>query len=441
MLQSITFKVLGIGALALLMLIPLLTVKDLIRERVEQREEALRSIARGWGSDQRVGGPVLAVPRDVEVTKTDGWVMTADGRGAKPAETTSTEQRTEFRLPETLDTTAELAIERRRYSIYEAPVYVAHLHMKARFVAAQLAGLNAPAYHPDGATLRLPIFDLQGLREVVGVRINGSERYFEPGEPVSDTPAVSVPLQATDLKQELLVEVELQLAGTVSLQFMPFARTTTLEVRGPWGDPSFIGAPLPVQHDIKKDAFSARWQALDLNRSYRQSWMAGDAQAQNLGNSAFGVSLFEPGNLYLQNTRAGKYGLLFVALTFIAFFLFEVLKRLRVHPLQYLLVGLALCTFYLVLLALSEQIGFGLAYVIAATAVVLMIAGYAAAVLATWRGGLTLGVILGAVYGLLYGLVVSEQYGLLMGALSLLAVVGLLMYLTRRIDWYAYARA
>lgn len=142
-------------------------------------------------------------------------------------------------------------------------------------------------------------------------------------------------------------------------------------------------------------------------------------------------------DVYRSNERAGKYGLLFIALSFVAFFLFEVLKRLRVHPLQYLLVGLALATFYLVLLALSEQLGFGLAYALAAAAVVLMVGGYAAAVLATRRAGVLLGATMAAVYGLLYALVVSEQYSLLVGALVLLGVVGLLMYLTRRVDWYA----
>lgn len=440
--QSVTFKVLGIGALALLMLFPLVQVQDLIRERVMQRDEALGSIAQGWGGPQKVGGPVLVVERDVEVTEKNGWVMTADGRGAKPAETTTTERRSEFRLAESLDIGGDLAIEKRRYSIYEAPVYTAHLRLKARFGAAQLGGLTEAksGYHLDDAVLRLPLSDLRGLREVVAVRINGTARQFEPGDPVSDIAAVSVPLTKTDFAQDIAVELELQLAGTERLEFLPLARTTTVDVRGPWADPSFIGAPLPVQREVAAQTFSAHWQALDLNRGFGQSWLQGDSHTQYLGNSAFGVSLYQPANLYLQNTRAGKYGLLFVALTFVAFFLFEVLKRLRVHPLQYLLVGLALCTFYLVLLALSEQVGFAPAYALAAGAVVLMIAGYAAAVLATWRGGMMLGGVLAAVYALLYGLVVSEQYGLLIGSLALLMVVGLLMYLTRRIDWYSYSR-
>ena len=152
-------------------------------------------------------------------------------------------------------------------------------------------------------------------------------------------------------------------------------------------------------------------------------------------SDAFGVNLYQPVDLYQQNERAGKYGVLFIALTFVAFFLFEVLKKLRVHPVQYLLVGLALTTFYVVLLALSEKVGFAWAYLAAAAAVVLMVGGYAAAVLHTRKAGAMLGMALALIYALLYGLVVSEQYSLLMGAIALLAVVAALMYLTRKVDW------
>jgi inner membrane protein len=316
------------------------------------------------------------------------------------------------------------------------------VHLAAKFGPAQLEHIlgEKSGYRRDAATLRLPLSDLRGLREVVAVRINGEARALEPSAGVAELPAVEVKLVPADLQRELTAEFTLRIAGTERLEFLPLARVSSLDASGPWGDPGFVGAPLPAQREVRDGRFSAHWQALDLNRGYRQQWVEGDGPAPTLGSAAFGVNLYEPASLYLQNTRAGKYGLLFVALTFVAFFLFEVLKKLRVHPLQYLLVGLALSTFYLVLLALSEQVGFAAAYAAAAGAVVLMIAGYAAAVLATWRAGAVLGAVLAAVYALLYFLVSSEAYSLLTGALALLGVVGLLMFLTRRVDWYAYAR-
>src|SRR5690606_4668150 len=181
------------------------------------------------------------------------------------------------------------------------------------------------------------------------------------------------------------------------------------------------------------------WQVLDLNRRIPQRWNERQADAIALAASAFGVALVQPASPYQQNVRAGKYGVLFIALAFVAFFLFEVVRGLRVHPVQYMLVGLALCTFSVVLLALSEQAGFALAYACAAGASVVMVGGYASAVLAQRRAGWMLGGLLGLVYALLYGLVTSEDHALLMGALALLAAVALLMYLTRRVDWYAMA--
>ncbi len=439
LLQSITFKVLGIGALALLMLLPLAQVDGLIRERAGLREEARRRIGEAWGGDQVVGGPVLAVPRTLRERQPASWVAGPNGSSVKVEPGWADVQRSEFRLADTLAAQARLQVERRRYGIYEFPVYTARVTLRARFAAADLAPLRdaAAGYDVSRAQWRLPVADLRGLREVAAVRVNGEARRLEPSDAVAGIAAVAIPLQTRDLDDALLIEAEFELAGTERLQFLPLARSTTVDVAAPWGDPSFIGAGLPVQRRVASQDFTAHWQALDLNRGFPQTVLDSDLDAGRLGAAAFGVALYQPVDVYRSNERAGKYGLLFIALSFVAFFLFEVLKRLRVHPLQYLLVGLALATFYLVLLALSEQLGFGLAYALAAAAVVLMVGGYAAAVLATRRAGVLLGATMAAVYGLLYALVVSEQYSLLVGALVLLGVVGLLMYLTRRVDWYA----
>src|SRR4030095_4353442 len=152
----------------------------------------------------------------------------------------------------------------------------------------------------------------------------------------------------------------------------PLARRTDVHVSSAWPDPGFDGAFLPAARRVDANGFDAEWQVLDLNRRYAQRWSAGENEGGALCASAFGISLVQPAGSYQQNVRAGKYGVLFIALTFVAFFLFEVLRGLRVHPVQYLLVGLALCTFYVVLLALSEQIGFGFAYAIAGAVVVMM---------------------------------------------------------------------
>ncbi|EIL87789.1 inner membrane protein [Rhodanobacter fulvus Jip2] len=428
--QTVTAKVLGIGALALLMTIPLLQVRELVSERQQLRSDAISQIAQGWGGKQVIGGPVLVVPtlRQVAV---EGQLTPRWQTGSESV------------LADTLKQDVAMVVTTRSYGIYSAPVFVATVTLAAQFRAqdvAQYRHASDASWQGGKAELRLPVGDLRGLQKISEWRVNGhSARFESSADRLGRWPTVVVPVDLDTLgDQPIDVQIVLKLAGTEALQLLPLARSTDVTMRAPWSDPGFIGAALPLAHTIDADGFSAHWHLLDLNRSYGQHWSDGDAGVSDaLQASTFGVQLYQPVDVYQRNVRAGKYGLLFIAMTFVAFFLFEVLKRLRVHPVQYLLVGAALATFYVVLLALSEQIGFGPAYALAATAVVLMVGGYAMAVLRARRAGALLGGVLGLIYAMLYGLIAAEQYALLIGALVLLATVALMMYLTRRIDWYA----
>ncbi|KZC18736.1 MULTISPECIES: cell envelope integrity protein CreD [Rhodanobacter] len=428
--QSVTAKVLGIGVLALLMTIPLLQVRELVGERQQLREGAITQIAQGWGGQQVLGGPVLVVPTLRQVAP--------DGQAAPRWQAGS-----ESVLADALKLDVAMAVETRSYSIYAAPVFVATVKLGAQFRAqdiAQYRRASNATWQGGKAELRLPVGDLRGLQEVTELRINGQPARFESSaDRLGSWPNVVVPIDLDALgEQPIDVQIGLKLAGTEALQLLPLARSTDVTIRAPWRDPSFVGAALPLARSIDGHGFSAHWHLLDLNRSYGQHWSDDDNMQPALQASTFGVQLYQPVDVYQRNVRAGKYGLLFIAMTFVAFFLFEVLKRLRVHPVQYLLVGAALATFYVVLLALSEQIGFGPAYALAAAAVAVLVGGYAMAVLRARRAGLLLGGVLGLIYAMLYGLIAAEQYALLIGALVLLAMVALMMYLTRRIDWYAY---
>ncbi len=429
--QTVTAKVLGIGVLALLMTIPLMQVNGLVLERQQLRETAVTQIAQGWGGDQVLGGPVLVVPtlRQVSVAENQPYQLRAGS---------------ESMLADTLKMDVAMSVQTRSYGIYSVPVFVSTVKLSAQFRAQDLAGFrhgSSASWQGGRAELRLPIGDLRGLREITDLRINGKPARFDSSaERLGPWPNVVVPIDLDALAdQPIEVEIGLKLAGTESLQLLPLARSTDVNMRAPWRDPSFVGAALPLEHRLDASGFSAHWHLLDLNRSYGQHWTdTDDAMKPALQASSFGVQLYQPVDVYQRNVRAGKYGLLFIAMTFVAFFLFEVLRRLRVHPVQYLLVGTALATFYVVLLALSEQIGFGAAYALAASAVVLIVGGYAMAVLRARRAGMLLGGVLGLIYAMLYGLIAAEQYALLIGALVLLVMVALMMYLTRRIDWYAY---
>lgn len=429
--QTVTAKVLGVGLLALLMTIPLLQVRELVRERQHLRQQAVTQIAQGWGGPQVLGGPVLVVPTLRQVV---------------PAGQTVPQRQpgSETMLPDALKMDVVMAVQTRRYGIYSAPVFVATVKLEGRFRAQDLVQARHASSAPwqgGKAELRLPIDDLRGLQEVSELRINGQPARFESSaERFGPWSNVVVPIDLDALgEQSIDVGITLKLAGIDALQLLPLARSTDVTMRAPWSDPGFVGAALPLEHRIDPQGFSAHWHLLDLNRSYGQHWSDAEDMKSALRASTFGVQLYQPVDVYQRNVRAGKYGLLFIAMTFVVFFLFEVLKRLRVHPVQYLLVGAALATFYVVLLALSEQIGFGPAYTLAAAAVVVLVGGYATAVVRARRAGLLLGGVLGLIYAMLYGLIAAEQYALLIGSLVLLALVAVLMYLTRRIDWYGYA--
>lgn len=424
-----TAKVLGVGLLALLMLFPLWKVQSLVEERQGMRQAAIDQISQGWGGEQVLGGLVLAVPSHQAVTLSNGETHDAGD--------------ITYVLPDTLSVDAGMTVDKRRYGIYDAPVFASTVQLDGRFTAediAQARQMDGSRWDNSNAELRLAVGDLRGLQEITELRINGkAQRFQSSAASFGGSSMVVVPIDLASLgDQPVAFSVKLRLAGTQSLQWLPLARSTDVKLHAPWPDPSFIGAALPVERTVKADGFSARWHMLDLNRKFGQSWHASDGRVDAAVNdAAFGVALFQPVDVYQRNVRAGKYGLLFVTLTFVAFFLFEVLKRLRVHPVQYLLVGAALASFYVLLLALSEQIGFGPAYAVAAASVIVIIGGYAGAVLGARRAGMLLGGALALVYAMLYVVLAAEAYALLIGAIVLVITVALLMYLTRRIDWYA----
>ncbi|PTR28553.1 inner membrane protein [Luteibacter sp. OK325] len=429
-MQSITAKVLGIGLLALLMLIPLTQADGLVRERQAMRDTAVTRVADGWGGPQVIGGLVLAVPTQRETHDAAGAVAKlVDG--------------TEIVLADALDTVADLTVDKRSSGMYVVPTYTGEVTIRGHFLPADLRRFAAEAgatWFTGKSEVRVLIADTRGLQGITSVMVDGhAVRLSSSTARMGPYTVLSAPI-IIEPDREAPVEFELKLsvAGTESFSALPLARTNSVQMRSPWPDPSFTGSLLPTRRSVTSAGFDASWKILDLNRAYGQHWDATNRDVSDrLEASAFGVKLYQPGGVYQQNDRAGKYGLLFIALTFVAFFLFEVLKGLRLHPVQYLLVGAAMTSFYVLLLALSEQIGFGPAYAVAAATVVLIVGGYAMAALRARTAGLALGGVLTLVYAILYGLIGAEQYALLIGSVVLVAVIALLMYLTRRIDWYA----
>lgn len=428
---AVTLKAVLVGAIVLLLIVPLAMLRSLVAERASLREQAYQRVAEGWGGNAVLGGPMLVVPtlRTV-VEKINDKDLTRVVRSDL------------YLLPAKLDMTVDLELqdEARYVGIYAVPVYLADVKFKGEFEFAALQPLLAKpgvTYLWHEGRLRLPISEVRSLRGISLARFAGGDVKLGPAQP-GIYRGIEARVDLTELAKTASAAFEFHAvaAGSRSLSLLPLGSTTTLQLRSNWPHPSFDGAFLPVDRTITASGFDARWQVLELNRSYRQAFMEEEATEAVLAESAFGVGLYQAVDVYQRVERAVKYAFLFIALTFLTFFAWEQITRNRLHPLQYLLIGLALSIFYLLLIALSEHISFLVAYVTAAVALVVLIGVYVAGALRSSTRGAVASTAMSGVYALLYALVLSEDYSLLLGATVLFGALAAVMFVTRKIDWY-----
>ncbi|MGH9361139.1 MAG: cell envelope integrity protein CreD [Thermoanaerobaculia bacterium] len=431
--DSLAVKLLTIGFLILLLLIPLAMVRSLVAERQGRSQEAAAEVAAMWGGVQTLGGPVLTVPYRV-------WWK--DSRRKVEAST----QVAHF-LPERLHVAGELRPEQRRRGLFETVVYRSELRVSGAFRRPDFSGWEIAAGDVlwDQATVSLGVPDPRGIRQGVALRWGSRDLQLEPGAGEAGLWKVGLraaaPGLATMETGPIPFALALGLNGSGRFEVLPFGKETVVRLRSSWPHPSFAGAFLPEARTVSDRGFDATWRVSWFGRSYPQRWRS--SEAENLvpetavAASAFGVELLVPADGYQKTERSLKYAVLFVALTFLIFFLCETFNPFALHPVQYLLVGFALCLFYLLLLALSEVLSFGTAYAVAATATVALIGAYSAAALQGWRRGALTAGVLGLLYGYLWGLLRAEDWSLLLGSVGLFLILALVMFLTRRIDWYA----
>ena len=426
--RSVTGKVLFIGGLILLLLLPVGMIKDLIRERTQLYDAARANVAGAWGGPQTIGGPILVVP--FEFTRTSY---------AQPV--TITDEL--FLLPEEIEITGSVDTSMELFrGIYRVPVYRASFHVAGRFAPPNLgADYENLTILWDRAQIALPLADARSVKEPITLASGNGSTGFQPGGtrvpgfgPQLVAQYAELGLGALTAPQAFSFDLVLQ--GTETLQFLPLGDETRVRVTSQWRSPSFSGAYLPDDRAVTDTGFAAEWRVLDFGRGYASSWTSAETP-QSVAASAFGVELVTPVGIHATSMRAAKYAVLIIGLTFIAYFLFELFAALRLHALQYLLIGMANCVFYLLLLALAEHIGFALAYVASATAATTLITMYSAAVLRSLRRAVPVGVLLAALYGYLYVTLRAEDYALLFGALGLFMVLAAFMYLTRRVDWFS----
>ncbi|MDB6126168.1 MAG: Inner rane CreD family protein [Verrucomicrobia bacterium] len=436
---SLFLKIGGIALLIVLLHIPLAMMNGVLAERQNYQAQATDEIAGIWGRRQLVTGPVLAIPYAYKTQVIRSRVV--NGRAVQVEESDLANAVAYF-LPETLNVTGAVSPEVRHRGIYDTVVYSTKMKLAGQFQPDfAAAGIEADQVDWEKARVLMGVSDLHGIRSMSAVKFaDGKEAPFEASDAGSN---VFLPLgakisMATGAKLEFSMEVALQ--GSERLEIAPVGKITSTALQSTWPDPSFIGASLPAVRQVSDDGFKAEWQTFHFSRGFPQSWTSrltkNEEMAQKIGAASFGVRFAQPVAGYNMAGRAQKYGVLFFVLVFAVFFLFEVTAGLKIHPLQYLLVGVGLCLFFLGFLALSEFWPTGLAYAIAAAACTLLVSLYAWSFLETgWRTLVIVGG-LGATYGYLYFVLKSQDYALVAGTAALFGALALVMFCTRRINWY-----
>jgi len=436
--KSLTIKLGAIALLILVLLVPLLMIDGIIDDRQKLRDGVLEDIARSSSYSQQLSGPVMVVPYR-KVVRTWKTKEKSDERYQEIGE----ERGRLYFLPERFELDGQVQTELRARGIYEARLFHADNRISGHFSLPAQLGIKEDFvdYSFDAPFLAVGISDIRGIENALKLELGAQRLDFVPGTQVGwlgEGVRVTLPALDTGKTTELAFGFDLRLQGTGSLQVLPVGKTSRVNLAANWPHPSFIGNFLPAKREINDQGFTADWQtsffSTNLQEAMSRCVSGNDCEAFN--GRSFGVSFIDPVDQYLKSDRAIKYALLFIVLTFAGFFLFEVLKSLAVHPVQYALVGVALAFFYLLLLSLSEHIGFALAYLLSASGCVLLIGFYVCHVLRSVRHGLSFSAGLAALYGLLYGLLSAEDYALLMGSLLLFGLLGVFMVLTRNLDWY-----
>ncbi len=431
-----------IGVLIGLLWIALLLIDGVRQERLCFREEARTEIAQTWGGEQTLVGPVLAVPFTY-AAKSAREVFDARGAAVRTEEVRTIRAWAYF-LPAELEVSGRLDPSLRHRGIFTIPVYETELAVRGRFQPVATAiGIDGAVYDWAKARLLASLTYPRGLRTAPELRCAGAAVKLEPGVPrngFGETLEAAVPLDAAAADAGVDFALEMKLQGSARLAVAPVGAQSRVTLKSSWADPSFGGAALPARREVGPEGFAATWEQSYFGRGYPQQWTDGAGQAEvewhQLTGSAVDVTLLQPVDAYRLVERAIKYGVLFLVLVFANFFLFEVTAKLRIHPLQYLMVGGALVFFFLGYLALSEFIAAGLAYGAAAALSTALVTGYSASVLKTGsRCGIVGGGLAGT-YAYLYFILQLQDYALLAGTAALFLLLGVGMWATRKIDWY-----
>ncbi len=431
--STLFFKIAALLGCMLIMLLPVQQLLDVVKERERYQNQVIDQVSSIHSRAQRIMAPVIVVPytRNIIVELRNGEHQEAQQNGLR------------YILPDTLNVSGNPQVEARKVGLYQTQVYQGKLRFDAQFKNVSLTDLQQDKHVTLGRPyLAVYLSDARGIRYISPLKLDDADIGFEPGTLGNGrVQGIHAPVSPALLEKESFsAGFDLQLSGSRSLEVVPLGRSTEMSLSSNWPHPSFLGDFLPDERNVTAQGFDAKWRSTWFANNINDRFTDDADKLPFTSVPTFLVNLMEPVDHYQLTERSVKYAVLFIGLTFVAFFLFEMLTSLRVHPIQYLLVGAALSVFYLILLAFSERIGFRYAYLLAAVACCVLIGIYLSAVLRGWLRGIGFGAGLLTLYGVLYMLLQSTDNALMLGTALLFAILAAIMLLTRRIDWYQIAQ-
>ncbi|MES2486677.1 MAG: cell envelope integrity protein CreD [Bacteroidota bacterium] len=433
-MQSTTARVIMVGMLTLVLLLPLHYVKGIINERQHLQEEVKNDIAQKWGGSVYVLGPVLKLPYNV-VNETE----VVDKTTNKISVRRSVFIDYLYIFPEQLDINTDVQTTKKHRSNYEAAVFTSNMKLKGFYPAPDLAKHNIAPENViwNKATIIMSTNTLKSIKGAVNISFKGNKYDFEPLAKLTENVALST-LQTTNINLGSAVtgmlpfEMKISYDGSERLGIVPIGKYTTAKMAGNWPSPKFDGNFLPGDSTVTDAGFNASWKISQLNRPFAQQYIT---TIPDLSKYSFDVDFLIPVDEYQQNERASKYGFLVIGLTFLIFFLIQSISKIGIHIFQYAMIGLALIMFYTLLISITEHSSFKLAYLIAGLSVVVMVALYSISILKDRKFPLFIGASLTALYTFIYVIIQLENYALLAGSIGLFFILGAVMYFSRKINW------
>lgn len=422
---SANLKIVLIGILIFILMIPFTMINSLISERETRQKDAINEISDKWGHEQTISGPIISIPYNT--------YYYSEGKRKF-----NQKQIAHF-LPEDLNIKGNIKPEIRNRGIYEAILYSTDLNITGYFKKPSFKkwSINENDICWNEARITFGISDLRGIKNSVVLKLNNSTVDLVPGTTMNELEeGIHSPITFTtdtNVSQKIQFNAKIEINGSKKLNFLPVGKETKIELSSPWPNPSFQGNYLPEDREISEKGFTAKWKISHFNRNFPQQWRNDKV---NINKSSFGLELLKPIDEYCKINRTTKYALLFITLTFLTFFLIEILNKLRVHPIQYLLIGFALCLFYTLLLSLSEHFSFNIAYIVSSIAITTLISLYTKAVLQKTKLSFIIGTLITTLYSFLYVVLQQQDYSLLMGSVGLFIILSIVMFVTRKIDWY-----